>query len=397
MWLFLGCVAAVGCTQLPYAIDDAGVSGGATGGGGRSEGPDAAAPLEGGQGGIDQSGGTGPVRGGGGGEFLTGGVSGMGGQVAGTGGTGGQVAGTGGTGGQVMGTGGAPSTGGAGGCASGAARCSGNDREVCESGQWRRETCDQGCDPTSRLCRICEPGVRRCAVDDLQQCSAAGIWETLQICMLGCHAPRQACVECRPENSTQCAGTGASQTCTGGFWGAPISCAGEQSCTTGVCACPGARLAHENRCFDGVGYFEPLVFGSQNSANTMSGFQVTLAAARRLRAFGLMSTKAGPQVRMALYTDVNGAPAALVAQTGTHTITLDRNHIAGSNVMLAAGKYWLFAVFDATASPRRDDNFTQVPLRFAGLTFSKAFPTSLSPNETVASMAPAQNYYLLVE
>jgi len=133
---------------------------------------------------------------------------------------------------------------------------------------------------------------------------------------------------------------------------------------------------------------------STSAADTLLGTWLTVPAATTLYRVGVIMAAGGPQVRLALYTDSGGAPGSRVAVTGTTTTVSGANELElATPVALAAGTYWLMAVYDTDASPYSTETTTQT-------VYSQSLPFSTVPPATLA--APSSyccqdfSYYLVV-
>jgi hypothetical protein len=107
------------------------------------------------------------------------------------------------------------------------------------------------------------------------------------------------------------------------------------------------------------------------ASNILIGQLVTITNPITLTGFGLFGNQpaGGLQGVMALYSNVGGAPSALVALTAPTAI------VDGNNVLpvlapgaVAAGTYWIAAAYNATASICTATSSTN-PLDFVNIAF----------------------------
>jgi hypothetical protein len=95
---------------------------------------------------------------------------------------------------------------------------------------------------------------------------------------------------------------------------------------------------------------------------------------------------------MALYSNVNGAPSALIASTGSTSIGAGNNVLPVSPpVLVPEGSYWIAAEYSAAASDCTDAATTNV----IALTFTSfgTLPSPFGAPETVDSVD--LNYYVV--
>ena len=85
------------------------------------------------------------------------------------------------------------------------------------------------------------------------------------------------------------------------------------------------------------------------AASYMLGPSITVSSATTLYGFGAWLNTSGSYMRMVLYSDSGGSPAALVAYSDIETTTTGDNHLDLSTpVALSAGTYWVMATYSAT-------------------------------------------------
>ncbi len=140
--------------------------------------------------------------------------------------------------------------------------------------------------------------------------------------------------------------------------------------------------------------------GSQNiSANFLLGSRLTVPTAGTLTKFGIISRDAGPRVRFGLYTNVGGAPGALVAQSAVGGTTL----VVGSQefnptvagVTLAAGDYWLMGLFDVGTNVGGEAMPSGVVIDYVSLPFTGTMPSTFGmPTSYTGSRF---NYWIRVQ
>lgn len=391
LWLVL--VAA--CSQLPAGTDaSTSPEGGAAGEtslmvGGQDAG------AQGGQAGMLAAGGAGgPTMG-------PGGTAGSGGGGAGTAGMGGSNTagmGAGGINTGGLGAGGMVPQGGMGGCGGAQQyRCEGTNSEFCTNGTWSYfKACDSGLGCFSGKCAVCKPDSVVCPGSTRTVCSSQGQIQSEQACEFGCATDRSECRECKFDNTVECPSSATVRTCTLGRWTAATNCPTNQVCTANKgCICPAGKGLLDGQCYDLMGFYVPFNYLGTYSGGFFGLLKFNVSRAGTLRGFGVISQREGPRVRMALYKDASGSPSALLAESSSADLAPGANHFrSGAAPSLAAGAYWVGALFESNASIIQElDN--PVPFRSVAHSFTKAFPTSFASG-SAASTSPL-NYFILVE
>lgn len=141
------------------------------------------------------------------------------------------------------------------------------------------------------------------------------------------------------------------------------------------------------------GHYTEFSAGSAHQSNFLLGSRITVPTASMLTHLCLIAKAAGPQVKIGLYSDIDGNPGALIASTLANTLSVGRMEIPVTEVALPPGDYWFMAVYNATASIGIDYYAgPEAVYKFVEHTFSDALPTTFP--------APMQhagqdyNYYL---
>jgi hypothetical protein len=113
---------------------------------------------------------------------------------------------------------------------------------------------------------------------------------------------------------------------------------------------------------------------SDNFADFLLGSPVTVASAATLTQFGVISADAGSHIRMALYADDSGAPGAFVAGTDPTLLAVGSQEIAVTPTPIAAGSYWIVAVFDVETNVYWDDSDASAVVSYRGLDHDAPYP-----------------------
>jgi hypothetical protein len=99
---------------------------------------------------------------------------------------------------------------------------------------------------------------------------------------------------------------------------------------------------------------------------------------------------------MALYSDTGGRPSALLAQTAVVTLNNSTQEIPPlAPVALAAGTYWILAVYDIGASVGFDQSNGAAVVQYISFNFGGALPNQIQNPTTY--MGQQFNYYIGVQ
>ncbi len=200
-----------------------------------------------------------------------------------------------------------------------------------------------------------------------------------------CPAPTS---ECSLGVGSYCASSSTRVTCytdaNSCYGSTTVSCQGGSFCASpfpnGMCQAPSALGWHTD--LGGMGNHSP---------NVLLGVSFTVTATVTLRHFGLIS-RAASNVDMVLYSGVT--PTTLVASVSAQNVAVGRNEYAvTAQPTLAAGTYWIMAVFNATTAIAHDGT-AATPSRYVAHTYSNPLPGTLSA--TTMYSGSNMNYYVLV-
>jgi hypothetical protein len=134
---------------------------------------------------------------------------------------------------------------------------------------------------------------------------------------------------------------------------------------------------------------------SSATAGYLVGGSVTVPVASMLTHLGVINKAAGPNIVLALYSDLGGLPDVLVASTPPTLMTLGRMEIPVAVTPLAPGTYWLMGVYDTDTSMGVDSSDPSAPVRYIAQAFASPLPNPFPP----AAYYSGQrfNYYLKVD
>ena len=119
------------------------------------------------------------------------------------------------------------------------------------------------------------------------------------------------------------------------------------------------------------------------SKNYLLGTKITVTTGGVLQSLSFDSRTAGTgQVQMALYENVGGLPGNLVAQSGiTNIVAGDMNLSVGAGINIAAGDYWIMAVYNVDGDKTGSyNNFgdNSLVVRYTSFEIGNAIPTNAS-------------------
>ena len=146
-----------------------------------------------------------------------------------------------------------------------------------------------------------------------------------------------------------------------------------------------------------IQYGNPAQFtGSNNwSGNYIFGIPISISTGGTLTNFGTWSLNNTSYMRMALYADNQGQPGNLVASTASTLMTIGKMEIApSSSVTLAAGTYWLMAVYDRDTLVAVDWNNYVNNIRYYYSAYTNTLPSPLTGSSSYSHYN--LNYYITV-
>ncbi len=98
------------------------------------------------------------------------------------------------------------------------------------------------------------------------------------------------------------------------------------------------------------GYYADLGSNSGHAPNYLLGTALSITQSTTVSALGVLGRAAGPNVKLALYTDLNGAPNRLIVATPATPLIAGRLEIPVSPTPVPAGTYWIMGIYDVQAS-----------------------------------------------
>lgn len=143
------------------------------------------------------------------------------------------------------------------------------------------------------------------------------------------------------------------------------------------------------------GWPEEFPGASSHAPNYLLGTMISVPAGGGvLTHLSTIGKAAGPMMKLALYTDSEGSPNTLVAQTAAVALTVGPNEVPVTQSFLPAGNYWIMGIFETNASIGISFPCEET-VKYISHTFSSPLPTTF-PTPTVYS-CQRFNYYIRLE
>jgi len=133
---------------------------------------------------------------------------------------------------------------------------------------------------------------------------------------------------------------------------------------------------------------------SSHAANFLLGSALLVTTSTTLTHLAVIGKVAGPSFKLALYSDTNGNPDALIASTPALTLAVGVQEIAVTSAALPAGIYWIMGIFASSASIGINLQDPEPVVKYISLSFSNPIPTTF-PAPIVYS-GQEFNYYIKV-
>ncbi|CAM3422631.1 T9SS type A sorting domain-containing protein [Aequorivita lipolytica] len=131
---------------------------------------------------------------------------------------------------------------------------------------------------------------------------------------------------------------------------------------------------------------DPNYEGGNILPNYLLGVNFTLSQVGVLQSLNMIGNGTGANFQMAFYNDNGGVPNNLVAQTAISTVGTGINSLPVTPVELAAGDYWIMAVYDnnGSSTSHSDVNLSAASsmVYFDNLPFGNAIPPNASGFQT---------------
>lgn len=130
------------------------------------------------------------------------------------------------------------------------------------------------------------------------------------------------------------------------------------------------------------------------SPNYLLGFAISVPEQLQLTDVGIITYNYASDVKVGIYSDVGGNPAAKVAETGPSSLPAYSDALIPvlNPVTLDPGTYWFMAVFDDLGAVlRAPGNFT-VPIKYYSFDYDNALPASFPAHSTYSGTPMC--YYL---
>jgi len=145
-----------------------------------------------------------------------------------------------------------------------------------------------------------------------------------------------------------------------------------------------------------VGPYAPLPDIGSFSPNYLLGTSIQVPNNATLRGFGFYSYyDSGALLQLALYRDVGGQPAGLVAQSAPAQQIAGRARLDVAPVALPAGRYWLMSIYDREASGVGSSYAASTEIKYISLGFGNGIPDPFPAAHDTYIGGPF-NYYVNV-
>lgn len=129
------------------------------------------------------------------------------------------------------------------------------------------------------------------------------------------------------------------------------------------------------------------------SSGMLMGSRINVPAAGFLSHFGLIAKGGAGNVVMALYTDSTTGPRNLVTLTPVTAVGgAGRHEVTMTPVPIAAGNYWLMAIYDGPVEIGMSRTPSTAVVRYSPVGFSPVLPNPLSFSQTFSGQR--YNYYV---
>lgn len=142
---------------------------------------------------------------------------------------------------------------------------------------------------------------------------------------------------------------------------------------------------------------DDLLESSTHAPGFLLGNALTIETDAWVTHLSLIGRYAGPRVKMGLYTDVGGDPAALVVASDATSLVVGAQEIPVEATHVAVGTYWLLALFDTVASVAFDSTAESSTVKYVSVSSSidDPLPDPITEAGVIDSYAGQKfNYWL---
>lgn len=144
-----------------------------------------------------------------------------------------------------------------------------------------------------------------------------------------------------------------------------------------------------------AGFPTPFTTDGGCGANYLLGIQITVPTAGMVHRIGMISLQNGPNVKIGLYTSTGTAPGTLVAQVGPLALQQGRNEADITPVAIAAGTYWLEALYDNLGHCGLDGFGGTNTIAYISTPFTSPLPTTFPTPTTY--QGGHFNYFIVMQ
>jgi hypothetical protein len=145
---------------------------------------------------------------------------------------------------------------------------------------------------------------------------------------------------------------------------------------------------------DTFGFTTDFVTSDTFGAGFLLGIPIEIDEQATITHFGIISKSSGQQVRFALYTDADDVPQDLVIGSSAATLVGGLQEIPVPATQVAAGTYWLMALYDKEAIVGSDFS-GEMTVRLRAFDFEASFPNQFGSDQSYTG--DRFNYYVKVQ
>ncbi|HND33291.1 MAG TPA: hypothetical protein PLA94_25005, partial [Myxococcota bacterium] len=156
--------------------------------------------------------------------------------------------------------------------------------------------------------------------------------------------------------------------------------------------CNDANAATQACASTHIGYDVDLGTSSNHAPNYLLGSRYTVSSSFTVTALAVIGKVAGPNMKLALYSDSAGTPANLIVQTATTALAVGAQEVAVTPTTIPAGDYWFMGIYQSTASIGISYAYSDT-VKYRSLSFGTALPASFGAPATYSGQR--FNYYIV--
>src|SRR3569623_343950 len=144
------------------------------------------------------------------------------------------------------------------------------------------------------------------------------------------------------------------------------------------------------------GFATPFTTDGLCAPNYLLRIKITVPAPGMVKKLGLVSLQTGSNVKLGLYTTGISTPGTLVAQTEPLAVHQGRNEADVTPVAIAAGTYWIEAIYDDLGHCILDSYSGTNTIAYISMPFANALPTTF-PSSPSTYMGGHFNFFVVLQ